>query len=131
MRFFLVVLSVSLAACAGPKLPAPNSADARYDGRDRAVQVMVSNLQPPTAAALVANDGTRYPTTGISLVSGPHVLYNAPPSIGFGIGVFFAPSCVVRCVVPQLYSGPSSIRFRCHSHRRHHGLAQRVCRLRR
>ena len=61
MRFFIVVIGVSLAACAGPKLPAPNSADVRYDGRDRAVQVMVSSLQPPTAAALVANDGTRYP----------------------------------------------------------------------
>ena len=54
---FLLVVVGLLAACAGPKLPAPNSADVRYDGRDRAVQVMVSNLQPPTAAALVANDG--------------------------------------------------------------------------
>src|ERR1700760_4804411 len=86
MRYFLVVISISLAACAGPKLPAPNSADVRYDGRDRAVQVMVSSLQPPTAAALVANDGTRYPAAGISLVSGPHVLYNPPPSIGLRSG---------------------------------------------
>src|ERR1700760_1489442 len=93
MRYFLVVLSVSLAACAGPKLPAPNSADARYDGRDRAVQVMVSNLQPPPAAGLVANDGTRYPAAGLSLVSGPHVLYNPPPSIGVGIGGFGVSGC--------------------------------------
>ena len=93
MRYFLVFISVSLAACAGPKLPAPNSADVRYDGRDRAVQVMVSSLQPPTAAALVANDGTRYPAAGISLVSGPHVLYNPPPSIGLGIGGFGVSGC--------------------------------------
>ena len=56
MRFFILVIVGLLAACAGPKLPAPNSVDVWYDGRDRAVQVMVSNLQPPTAAALVAND---------------------------------------------------------------------------
>ena len=93
MRFYFVVISVSLAACAGPKLPAPNSADVRYDGRDRAVQVMVSSLQPPTAAALVANDGTRYPAAGISLVSGPHVLYNPPPSIGLGVGGFGVSGC--------------------------------------
>ena len=53
MRFFILVITGLLAACAGPKLPAPNSADVRYDGRDRVVQVMVSNLQPPTAAALL------------------------------------------------------------------------------
>ena len=37
MRFFILVIVGLLAACAGPKLPAPNSADVRYDGRDRAV----------------------------------------------------------------------------------------------
>jgi hypothetical protein len=93
MRFFILVIVGVLAACAEPRLPAPNSTDVRYDGRDRAVQVMVSSLQPPTAVALVANDGTRYPTTGISLVSGPHVLYNPPPSIGFGIGGFGFSGC--------------------------------------
>ena len=93
MRFFILVITGLLAACAGPKLPAPNSADVRYDGRDRVVQVMVSNLQPPTAAALVANDGTRYPASGIALVSGPHVLYNPPPSVGLGIGGFGFSGC--------------------------------------
>ena len=39
---------------------------------------MVSNLQPPTAVALVANDETRYPASGIALMSGPHVIYNPP-----------------------------------------------------
>ena len=93
MRRFILVIVGLLAACAGPKLPAPNSADVRYDGRDRAVQVMVSNLQPPTAAALVANDGTRYPASGMALVSGPHVLYNPPPSVGLGIGGFGFSGC--------------------------------------
>jgi hypothetical protein len=93
MRRFTLVIVGLLAACAGPKLPAPNSADVRYDGRDRAVQVMVSNLQPPTAAALVANDGTRYPASGMALVSGPHVLYNPPPSVGLGIGGFGFSGC--------------------------------------
>jgi hypothetical protein len=54
---------------------------------------VVSSLQPPMAAALVANDGTRYPAAGISLVSGPHVLYNPPPSIGLGIGGFGVSGC--------------------------------------
>ncbi len=93
MRRFILVIVGSLAACAGPRLPAPNSADARYDGHDRAVQVMVSGLRPPTATALVANDGTRYPAPGISLVSGPHVLYNPPPSVGLGIGGFGFSGC--------------------------------------
>jgi hypothetical protein len=94
MRFVLLVMVGLLAACAGPKLPAPNSADVRYDERDRAVQVMVSSLQPPTAVALVADDdGTRDPAAGISLVSGPHVLYNPPPSIGLGIGGFGFSGC--------------------------------------
>ena len=93
MRFFIPVIIALLAACAGPKLPAPNSADVRYDGRDRVVQLMVSNLQPPTAAALVANDGTRYPASGIALVSGPHVIYNPPPSVGLGIGGFGFSGC--------------------------------------
>ena len=93
MRFFILVIVGLLAACAGPKLPAPNSVDVWYDGRDRAVQVMVSNLQPPSAAALVANDGTHYPASGIALVSGPHVLYNPPPSVGLGIGGFGFSGC--------------------------------------
>ena len=88
MRFFLLVVIGLLAACAGPRLPAPNSADAQYDERQRTVQVMVSSLQPPIAAALVAGNGARYPASGFSLISGPHVLYNPPPSISLGFGGF-------------------------------------------
>jgi len=93
MRFFLLVVIGLLAACAGPKLPAPNSADAQYDGRQRSVQVMVSSLQPPAAAALVASNGTRYAASGIALISGPHVRYNPPPSIGLGFGGFGFSGC--------------------------------------
>jgi hypothetical protein len=57
------------------------------------VQEMVNKLQPPTAAALVANDGTRYPASGIALVSAHHVLYNPPPSIRLGIGGFGFSGC--------------------------------------
>ena len=31
-------------------------------------------------------DGRRFPAVGFSVISAPHVLYNPPPSIGFGIG---------------------------------------------
>ena len=70
LLFFAVA---ALAACAGPRLPPPNSAAAHYDAHERAVQLMISSLQPPTTAALVAQDGARYPATGVTLVSGPHV----------------------------------------------------------
>ncbi len=90
----LVLLSlVAVAACAGPQLPPPNSATAAYDARDGAVQVMVSGLQPASDAALVAPDGSRYPAAGFSVISGPHVLYNPPPSISLGIGGFGFSGC--------------------------------------
>jgi hypothetical protein len=94
MRYSPLFAGVAIvAACSGPKVPPPNSADARYDGRERAVQLMVSGLQPASDAALVSNDGKRYPASGIALVSGPHVLYNPPPSIGLGIGGFGFSGC--------------------------------------
>jgi len=93
MRIFLLVVIGLLAACAGPRLPAPNSADAKYDERQRTVQVMVSSLQPPITAALVAGNGTRYAASGFSLISGPHILYNPPPSISLGFGGFGFSGC--------------------------------------
>lgn len=82
-----------LAACSGPHLPSPNTTEARYDGRDQAVQVMASGLQPISGAALVSQAGTRYPASGVSIVSTPHVLYSPPPSIGVGIGGFGFSGC--------------------------------------
>ena len=91
MRFRLLVIVAMLAAC-GPRLPPPNSADARYDGQQRAVQVRVSSLQPPTAWLW---SRLSHPLSGrsIALVSRPHVLYNPPPSIGIGIGGFGFSGC--------------------------------------
>jgi hypothetical protein len=54
---------------------------------------MVSGLQPASDVALVGPDGRRYPAVGLSVISGPHVLYNPPPSIGFGIGGFGLAGC--------------------------------------
>ena len=93
MQYGVLAIATLLAACAGPRLPAPNSGQVQHDAQQQAVQVMVSGLQPPSAVALVSADGHRYPATGIALVSGPHVLYNSPPSIGIGIGGFGFSGC--------------------------------------
>src|SRR5689334_14448771 len=71
-----------LAGCAGPRLPPPNSAAAEYDPRDNAVHVLISGLQPATEAALVDQDGRRFPAVGFSVISGPHVSQIMPrPSV--------------------------------------------------
>ena len=94
MKAFLAIgLVLSLAACSGPRLPQPNTADVRYDARDRAVQVMVSGVRPASDVALVSEQGSRYPASAIALLSGPHVLYNPPPSISLGIGGFGFSGC--------------------------------------
>ena len=46
-------LMLSLAACAGPRLPQPNTTEVRYDARNRAVQVVISSLQPASEVTLV------------------------------------------------------------------------------
>jgi hypothetical protein len=85
---WIVVLVMSLAACTSNPLPAPNSVQSRFDRQDSTVHVMVSDVQPLSAACLLASDGTRFPAASVSLVSGPHVDYQQPPSIGLGIGGF-------------------------------------------
>jgi hypothetical protein len=89
----LLAVVAALSACAGPRLPAPNSAIAEYDARDHAVHVMASGLQPASDVALIGPDGSRYAPAGLSVISGPHVLYNPPPSIGIGIGGFGITGC--------------------------------------
>jgi hypothetical protein len=84
---------MTLAACAGPQLPAANSALAVYDARDNAIHVTVSGLQPASEAVLIGQDGSQYPAVGFSVISGPHVLYNPPPSISLGIGGFGFTGC--------------------------------------
>jgi hypothetical protein len=88
-----VLAALALAGCAGNALPPPNSAQTRFDGQQQAVQVMVSNLQPVSGAALIGPDGSLIPASAVALVSGPHVEYSAPPSIGLGIGGFGIGGC--------------------------------------
>jgi hypothetical protein len=85
-RFTLSAAVLALAACSGPRLPPPNSAQAVYDRSAGAVYVTVSSVAPPTGAALVSPSGARYQAAGLSMLSSPHVAYNPPPSIGVGFG---------------------------------------------
>jgi hypothetical protein len=82
------VVALSLGACASNPPPPPNSVQSRFDPRVGAVRVMVSDLQPLSAADLLGPDGTRLPASAVTLVSGPHVDYSPPPSVGIGIGGF-------------------------------------------
>src|SRR5689334_3990084 len=87
-RFILSAPVLAVTACSGPRLPPPNLAQAVYDRGAGAVQVMVSNVAPPTGVVLVSPSGSRYQAAGLSMLSGPHVAYNPPPSIGLGFGGF-------------------------------------------
>ncbi|MDQ2804481.1 MAG: hypothetical protein M3Y41_18025, partial [Pseudomonadota bacterium] len=67
--WWVLGVAMGLAACAGPVVPSPNSSQARYEPSARAVQVLVSNITPMLDAALIGPDGSRYPTTGVVVVS--------------------------------------------------------------
>jgi len=88
MKKAIVWIVLALAGCSGNALPPPNSVQARFDPGLRAVQVMVSEMQPLMQAELVRADGARVQATGVTLVSAPHVDYSPPPSIGLGFGGF-------------------------------------------
>lgn len=90
---FATFAAINLAGCAGSGLPSPNSAQAEFESRDQSIRIMVSETQPTTAAALIAPDGTRIPASAITPLSGPHVEYSAPPSLGLGIGGFGFGGC--------------------------------------
>jgi hypothetical protein len=64
----------------------PNTARTNYDAGSNTVQITVSDTQPVTTAALVGPDGTLHPATSINVVETPHTVYQAPPSVGLGIG---------------------------------------------
>jgi hypothetical protein len=83
-----LLAALSLGACASNPLPPPNSVQSKFDPLVGAVRVMVSDLQPLSAADLLGPDGTRLPASAVTLVSGPHVDYSPPPSVGIGIGGF-------------------------------------------
>ena len=82
-RSILFMLCITLGACASNPLPPPNSIRATFDRRAQMIQVYVSNAQMPRQAWLVNADGNYY-SLPLTLVSGPHVNYTAPPSIGLG-----------------------------------------------
>ncbi len=88
VRHLSLAALIVVAACSGPKLPPPNSAEAYYDARQQAVHVAMSRLAPPQSATLVSASGFHYQAPALSLLSGPHVAYNPPPIIGLGIGGF-------------------------------------------
>ena len=92
-RAIPLIALIALVSCAGPQLPAANSAVAVYDAHENAIHVTVSGLQPASQAVLIGQDGSQYPAIGFSVISGPHVLYNPPPSIGLGIGGFGFTGC--------------------------------------
>ena len=64
----------------------PNTARTKYDTGSNTVQITVSDTQPVTTGALVGPDGTVYQATSINVVETPHTVYQAPPSVGLGIG---------------------------------------------
>src|ERR1700733_1321586 len=86
-RSILFMLCITLGACASNPLPPPNSIRATFDRSVQVIQVYVSNAQMPRQAWLVNADGNHY-SLPLTLVSGPHVNYTAPPSIGLGLGGF-------------------------------------------
>jgi hypothetical protein len=93
-RIAVVALALALAGCASRvELPAPNTAQARFEPQQGAVRVMVSGLAPANAAELLAPDGGRYPAAAVTLLSTPHVAYNPPPTVGLGIGGFGFSGC--------------------------------------
>ena len=86
-RSLTSLLCVTLGACASNPMPEPNSVRASFDRRAQAVLVYVSNAQMPRGVWLVDAEGERI-SLPLTLISGPHVNYTAPPSIGLGFGVF-------------------------------------------
>jgi hypothetical protein len=86
---FAILGLAALAGCASNPVPPANSVRASFDAASQAVQIVVSNAQLPSSAALIAPDGNRY-SIPLTLVSAPHVNYSAPPSVGLGLGGFGA-----------------------------------------
>jgi hypothetical protein len=82
----LLLLSL-LGSCSANPLPPPNSIRVTFERSAQVIQLYVSNAQMPRGARLVDADGTQYPLP-LTLVSGPHVNYSEPPTVGLGLGGF-------------------------------------------
>ena len=83
----VMFLGSGLVACASNPLPPPNSIRATYDRDAPAIQIYISNAQIPRDAYLVDVNGARYAFI-LTPLSGPHVNYSTPPTIGLGLGGF-------------------------------------------
>jgi hypothetical protein len=81
------LVALLIAGCASSE-PGPNTARADFVRDTNVIQVKVSDVQPATAALLVAPSGATYPAAGINVVRTPYTAYNPPPSIGLGVGGF-------------------------------------------
>jgi hypothetical protein len=86
-RGAVFALCLVAGACAKSPLPPPNNVSATFDRSAQVIQVYVSNAQMPHDAWLVDATGQRVPLP-LTMVSGPHINYTAPPSIGLGLGAF-------------------------------------------
>jgi hypothetical protein len=82
-----ILCLAALDGCASNPVPPPNAVRATFDTASQAVEIVVSNAQPPSGAALISPDRGRY-SIPLTLVSAPHVNYSAPPNIGVGLGGF-------------------------------------------
>jgi hypothetical protein len=79
--------------------------------RPEAIEAAIHDMEPEfklPAPNTVANDGPRYAASGIELISGPHVLYSSPPSIGLGMDalMFTRPSLLFSSRVSLLRIQP-------------------------
>ena len=83
----ILLLCGTMSACSTNPLPPPNSMRTSYESAGQIIQVYISNAQMPHDAWLVDANGARY-SLPLTLVSGPHVNYSEPPSVGLGLGVF-------------------------------------------
>lgn len=83
----IVPVCLALGACASNPLPPANGVRATFDRSAQAIQVVVSNAQAPHDVFLIDPDGRQYGGV-LTPISGPHVNYSAPPSIGLGLGGF-------------------------------------------
>jgi hypothetical protein len=84
LRIVPALIALAMSGCAGNALPPPNSVQARFDPRVRAVQLMLSEREPTMQAELVRADGAPIQVGSVTLVSKPHVYYNVGGGCGFG-----------------------------------------------
>jgi hypothetical protein len=83
LRIVPALITLALGGCAHA-LPPPNSVQARFDPRVRAVQLTISDREPTMQAELARADGVLVQAGSMTLVSKPHIYYNVGGGCGFG-----------------------------------------------